>query len=391
MRILLVSFVSNNRWSGMGKWSHEIAAALREAGHDVSLWFADDFPRLRGTGTLAKILFPPVLAMRLVRLRRHFDALVVHEPSGFWYAWLRRYFNDLPPMVLMCHNVESKNLRDLKAAAADGFAHVPRTTRIKAPLFRLWQSDGAIRRADHVVCLSDSDRQYVVQTLRRRECDVAVMCNGVRPDELLQPRAARPAGRAAVLFVGGWTNAKGKHLLPGLWSHVLASEPRARLTLLGTHASDEVVLDAFAPEHRSSLVNVRHVTRPDEMCAAYASHDVFLLPSISEGSPLSLLEAMAAGMPVVASRVGGIDAIVSDRVNGLLFGAKDFEAGAAGVCELLRDRNLGARLGDAGRHRAAQLTWSASAQTLLDAIARARYFRARACTPQRAGERGLGT
>ncbi|HWM10364.1 MAG TPA: glycosyltransferase family 4 protein [Solirubrobacteraceae bacterium] len=82
-----------------------------------------------------------------------------------------------------------------------------------------------------------------------------------------------------------------------------------------------------------------------------ANADVFALSSRSEGAPLSILEAMAAGLPVVASAVGGVPEIVADGTTGLLVPRDDAPALAAALEALLADAALRRRLGAAGRER----------------------------------------
>src|SRR5262245_57578645 len=166
MRVLLVSFIADNQWTGMGRWSHRIAQGIRQRGHTVTLWFQEDFPRLRRSGRWAVILYPVALAARLWHCRFRFDVVVIHEPAGFWYGLLRRLSPSLPRMIAMCHNVESKHFQELARAASRGLADVSLGMRIRARLLRHWQSDGAIRMADHVVCLSSLDRTYLVEQLR---------------------------------------------------------------------------------------------------------------------------------------------------------------------------------------------------------------------------------
>jgi glycosyltransferase involved in cell wall biosynthesis len=81
---------------------------------------------------------------------------------------------------------------------------------------------------------------------------------------------------------------------------------------------------------------------------------VFVLPSHAEGLPVSLLEAMAAGCPVIASAVGGIPDVITDGVNGLLVPAHDRDALALALHRLLVDRRLAARLGREARNTIAR-------------------------------------
>jgi glycosyltransferase involved in cell wall biosynthesis len=363
MRVRLVSFVADNRWSGMGKWSHRIADALSVLGDEPSLWFADDFPAMQRLGRWAVIGFPIQVAFELWRRRDQADLVVIHEPAGVWYGLLRRWVHGLPPMVVMCHNVESKHFREMKEAARLGYASVPLGSRLKAPLTRLWQSDASSRLADHVLCLSSVDRRYLIDVLGVPADRVTLMINGVEapPDE-----ASTTASRAAhrVLFVGGWLDVKGRRVLPPLWRKVLAQTPNATLTLVGTGAEASGVLGDFQVEDRPSVTVVPRIVDPAQMAALYATHDLFLMPSLSEGSSLALLEAMAAGLPVVAARVGGIPDVVRDETIGVLFESMNPAEGAAEVCRVLADSKLRVSLSEGAQRRARELSWESTAATL---------------------------
>lgn len=93
-----------------------------------------------------------------------------------------------------------------------------------------------------------------------------------------------------------------------------------------------------------------------ELRSALAACDVFVLPSFSESFPISILEAMLAGAPVVATRVGGIQAIVHDEDSGLLVPPGDNKGLADAICRILEDRQLSAKLAKNAKSSASKYT-----------------------------------
>ena len=90
---------------------------------------------------------------------------------------------------------------------------------------------------------------------------------------------------------------------------------------------------------------------PAQVCAHLQRADTLLHASLSEGLPNAVLEAMACGLPVVATDVGGTNEAVSDDVEGFLIAPRDPHAAAHALAALWRDRELRQRMGDAGRAR----------------------------------------
>ena len=102
----------------------------------------------------------------------------------------------------------------------------------------------------------------------------------------------------------------------------------------------------------------------DAKARALREADIFLLPSTSEGLPVALLEAMAYGKPIVATRVGGIPDVLADGTEGVLVPPGDVAALAAAVGELVGDPDRARELGRAAKERVAELTPATIAKRL---------------------------
>jgi len=128
---------------------------------------------------------------------------------------------------------------------------------------------------------------------------------------------------------------KGHRTLLEAWPLVLAAQPRAWLLIVGEGSER----DSLEAEAASLGISDRVVFtgRREDVPAVTAALDVSVLPSYREAQGLSVLEAMALGRPVVASRVGGIPEMIEDGVSGLLVPPNDREALASAIVRLLAD------------------------------------------------------
>jgi len=134
---------------------------------------------------------------------------------------------------------------------------------------------------------------------------------------------------------------------------IVRRRPDARLLLVGEGperaAVEKAVADRHLAAHVALLGQRRDVTR------LLPASDVLLLTSISEGIPLTVIEAMAAGRPVVATNVGGVEEVVEDGTTGLLAPSGDDATLAEHVLRLADDAALREQMGAAGRRRAGAL------------------------------------
>lgn len=164
--------------------------------------------------------------------------------------------------------------------------------------------------------------------------------------------------RESILFIGRLKAIKGVETL----IRAVASLSGVRLTIAGK-GDREQQLRSLA-ENLNVNADFRGQVGPDQRKRLYSAAGAVVIPSIvlpdrrTEGTPRVCLEAMAAGVPVVASRCGGIPDLIRDGENGLLFEPGDHRMLAEKLELLKRNRELGARLADAGRETAAGFDWS---------------------------------
>jgi glycosyltransferase involved in cell wall biosynthesis len=159
--------------------------------------------------------------------------------------------------------------------------------------------------------------------------------------------AAIPPGAAVIATVGRLAPQKGLDLLVAAFARLAGKHPGARLLLVGEGPERDRVSDLAAEkgvDGRVCLAGYREDVRP-----WIAMADVFAIPSLYEGGPLTLFEAMRLGRAIVSTPVGLVPAAIEDGRNGLLVPTGDEEALARALDRLLADRDFAAGLGRRAR------------------------------------------
>ena len=383
LRVLVAHNVPRSPAGGMSRimtFIHERVAAAR--GHRVEYFCADDVPaRLRGRA--ARHAFPLLVlreAARAARRGEPYDLVNVHEPVGAGVAAFRRLAGS-PVVVVTSHGVERRAWELALEESRLGRAGPGRKTRIFHPLTTLWQADAGLRRADHVFCLNFEDRDFLESRLGVERGRVTRIYPGA--DAVFQEAArGRNYGRCRrLLFAATWRKNKGVEDLVPAFAALARRHKDLELVVLGAGVTEEVVLGAFPSDVRGRVSCVR-AAGDAETAACFGRADLFLLPSLFEGTPLTLIEAMAAGLPVVTTDTCGMKDVVSDGSTGLLVPTRTPEAVAAAVERLLSDSSLRAQLGRAAHALAVErYTWERVAAPVADVYDRL-------CVPRR--RRGIG-
>lgn len=352
--------------SGVGTLVAELAAQLPAAGHEVVVLTRRAAPEdaaARTTGG-SKLLFPLAVARLYLRAAREapFEVVHVHESDGVVVALLVRLARLLrrpSGRALLVATLQVSYRRErwsVRPIRTDGRV-VSRPTAservfawVRAPILaglgRL-----TARLADRVVAPSHATGEELRRDYGAR--DVAVIPNGIAP----LPPAERPvegAGRPVILYVGRLRTRKAVAVLVEAFARLREELPEATLVLAGD-GEQRPALEARVRELGLEEAVVFAGAQPrSAMAGHYAAADVFCLPSIYEGFPLAILEAMAAGLPVVATAVAGVPEAVADGVTGRVVPPEDAAALARALSDLAGDPAAARRMGETGRLRVAE-------------------------------------
>jgi glycosyltransferase involved in cell wall biosynthesis len=254
-----------------------------------------------------------------------------------------------------------------------------------------------LRAVDAVVAVSGHVERLFRAAFPDYRGIVSVVHNGVDTEQFRPAAAPRDETDVQrVLYVGRVSPEKGVHTLLEAFKLVTARFPHARLDLVGGRGampmrllvglSDDPLVRAlgrfYAPDGRSDYPErldamVRQSGLDDrvtfhsylphkDIISHYQQADLVVNPSLSETFGISIVEAMACGVPVVGTRVGGMLDTIVDEV-GRAVPPEDPERLAQAMCEILDNRELARQMGRSGRERAVtQFTWKTRANRLLD-------------------------
>jgi glycosyltransferase involved in cell wall biosynthesis len=210
------------------------------------------------------------------------------------------------------------------------------------------QARDAAARADVIVTVSAFTGRQVVSLLGVEASKIRVIHHGTR--KLIYPPLER---EKIILNVGAIQKRKNIARLVAAFEDV---DPGWKLVLAGSsgYGSDEILARIEQSRARDRILVTGYVT-PDELAAWYARAQVFAFPSLDEGFGMPLLEAMAAGIPVITSNRSALPEVAGDAA--ILVDPEATEALSTALRSLTRNRDLRTEVGRRGLIRARQFTW----------------------------------
>jgi glycosyltransferase involved in cell wall biosynthesis len=355
--------------TGVGEYMHEIARAYA-ASHadDVALFtssWTDRAPRQALTGVRARIVDRRVPVRVLNRLWHRFEWPPIEMLAG------------RADVVHAAHPLLIPARRAAQVITIHDLFFLDHPELTHAEIRRDYPALAAshARRAHAVVTPSHYARALVIDRLGAA-ADRIYVCPFGAPVWRALGRAPAVPRDGYLLFVGTLVARKNVGVLLDAYERLLARMPAApRLVIAGgrtPEAAPWLARIAAPPLH--GRVEYRGYIPDDQREALYAGARALVLPSLDEGFGVPALEALSAGVPVIASRRGALPEVVGDA--GTLLDAHDVEGFAAAMARAAGDEAWAAERARAGLARAATFSWEASAarlrQAYLDAIERRR-------------------
>jgi glycosyltransferase involved in cell wall biosynthesis len=218
---------------------------------------------------------------------------------------------------------------------------------------QIWRLDIKIARARKAICIAENGRRKALRLCSAaHHGKVLVIPCGVTPALYAAP-SREPAGQK-LMFVGRLVPRKEVPVLIEALMRVRASGRDAELDLVGDGPERERLEALAASTGLRGAVRFLGMLDEAGVACALRKADVLVVPSSSEGLPVVIMEAMASGLPVIASEIDGIPELVRDGETGLLVPPCNPERLAEAIIRLLDDADLARRMGEAGRRLVAQ-------------------------------------
>ncbi len=368
MRICLLSreYPPETGWGGIGTFTHHLAHGLRELGqevHVVSLTGNDSasatqkadldgiivhrvpIQSLRDRSSLFNFCLPVTRPMLQQTSALWKKLLELHQQKPFDVIECAEHFAEglfpsmsrVAPLVVRLHTPHSKLVSEKFHNFTPSFDH-----RVLTMLERL-----PMMSADILISPSCDLANYVANDLNFSPDRIHIVRNPVNANQFTPegPKAPTVPGTVNILFVGRLEERKGVYFLIQSVSRVLKACPQARFIFIGSDTKTgkgngsvlqelKAITVESGAEHAVSFVNqVPLAELPDH----YRAADICVLPSLYDNAPMTTIEAMSSGKPVVGTTAGGTKEYVLDQRCGLIVPPADSEALANAIILLCND------------------------------------------------------
>jgi glycosyltransferase involved in cell wall biosynthesis len=325
---------------GIGLHAHELSKHQAELGHDITVYAIDNgceqprtnYELLKFKDNLS--LFGNSISLgllsKMLLTYNNFD--IIHAHSHLFFstnlcAGIKRIGS--VPLVITNHGLISQTAPSW-------------LSDIYIPTIAKWTFESA----DKIICYTEEEKKELV-SLGINPDKISVIHNGIDTD-LFAP-ALKKEKTNHLLWIGRFTPGKGVDYLIDAFGILLADFPDLVLVMVGKGPLKEHIHQKIKLLDLEKNVILYDFISNNELPDLYRRSDVFILSSIYEGVPRTILEAMSCGTPVVCTQLPQLINIVSDC--GLLVPLRDPKAIADAVAKIICDNELAKKMGEKGRNR----------------------------------------
>ena len=316
---------------GMEAIAAQIACGLDPAKYDVEIWCVHrggKFVELvRQKGVEVKVFnittyHNPLNILKLAKAFKEAKADIVHT-HGYFASTIGRIAAKLAGVPVCVNHVHSSY-----------WEYSPQNLFIERFLSAFTQK---------IICVSDTVRDFVIQKEKIDPLKIKVIYNGISPletnDRLQMRKAFKVASEEIIITaVGSLFENKGHKILFKALSLLKDKHPHIKCWIVGEGPMEKELKEMAGALNLGSVIVF--LSLRDDVPQLLSASDLFVLASVyREGMPVSILEAMGAKLPVIASRIGGVPELIDDRKNGLLVLSGDAMALAGAIEELILDKD----------------------------------------------------
>jgi glycosyltransferase involved in cell wall biosynthesis len=352
-RIVHISETEMHRESGMGRVACHWRDEFERRGHE----FVHIGPSAAGP-MMHPALFPYRAWRAYARLHRPASTFLVHEPASG--VFVKRGI----PLAVFSHGVERRHWQQSISDPTGAEGRVSLKERLTVPVRRLRHCDKGIRHAEFILAESRQDQAFIQRYYGRSESEVFPFRNGIEPLDIeasLEPEAF------TVLFNGTWILRKGIAALSQAAQLLHDRGVPVKWVLAATQFSAETVLKSWPSALRADT-RIIPTYPSDHEARLLAEASVFVLPSVFEGQPLSLLQAMAAARCCITTDCCGQRDLIHHQQNGLLMPIGDAPLLARHVERCFHDKAGRQRLGAAAKTSVQGRLWTSVAGEIVDRV-----------------------
>lgn len=220
------------------------------------------------------------------------------------------------------------------------------------------------RNASFVIANSQGLRELALESKPKNT--IGVIPNGVNVEQFKPAEKAAHAEKFEILCVSRITPRKGIRYLIKALEKFIVEHPYVHLNIIGEGNEKESLENLVRGLGLSHSVTFHGLLPHDQLPHEYAKADVFVLPSLNEGMSNTMLEAIASGLPIIATQTGGSYELVKDGVNGLIVRMQDSDDLAQKLAILVEQEQLRLNMGRLSRELALTMSWESVAGQYLE-------------------------